>query len=272
MSEPWILDIIPLITVTFQLIPSTALLDWQQIVDESELSPLPPLRAKQIYDLESGLFEDGSISNEAATPVGVAWQSLMALSVQCVTIATSSTDPMPSLELLTWVISSLSALVTRIKPKVTSSRSLEWEPDVWMLSMLSSLKLNPPFELVDELVTIMASLTAFKALSPAFRLNNRVVKRKLLNSVRVTSLSLGQILIPLQIFGFFEPHCVPYHARAVQLFWLLHSCVSDSEIEGLISERLVKPDASINNSGVEAFGVLWRFSGKVNCHEIWIGY
>lgn len=179
-SESWLLDILALLPRIFQLTPSAALLDWQQIANESELSPLPPLRAKQIYELEANLFTETQPSDDNATPFRVAWHSLIDSSVQCVTIASSADDPSPSLHLLTSIISTLNSLLSRMKAKITS---LDWDQSLWMKSMLSSLRLDPPFELVDELIVFMVSLIALKTLKTPFTLGGRDVKREIIKSV-----------------------------------------------------------------------------------------
>lgn len=47
----------------------------------------------------------------------------------------------------------------------------------------------------------------------------------------------------------------------MQLFWAFHSRTSPHEIEALVTESLVTPNISVDPNAVEAFGVLWRFSG-----------
>ena len=64
----------------------------------------------------------------------------------------------------------------------------------------------------------------------------------------------------LQIFRHFGPDRSPYYNRAVQLFWALHECAPSREVETLVSESMF-PSGMTAAHAVEAFGVLWRFSG-----------
>jgi hypothetical protein len=172
-----------LISASFQLVPSTAILDWQLVASESELSLVPSIRAKQIYNLDSDP-EDSTVPelDGHPGPLSVAWKCLTDLSIQCVAIATSTSTPdrWTSLQLLASVASALNALVLRVRPKVNTSTSLAWNPKTWTSSMLACLAIDPPFELVDELITLMVALKGFTHMQPAFSLDGRAVLRKLL--------------------------------------------------------------------------------------------
>ncbi|KAF8313993.1 hypothetical protein DL93DRAFT_1101270 [Clavulina sp. PMI_390] len=243
-SQPWVLEVLRLLPAMFKITPSTALFEWQRVANELELSPFPPLRAKQIYELSDDLLPI-PVPLGDATPLAVTWDSLVRMSMQCVTEASSSKDGQPTLRVLTAVVATMNALLTRLKGR---PMTLDWDQESWRSSMLASLSLEPPFELVDELVTLVVSLTTATTLSTPFDLGDRSVRRKIVHA----------------IFRFFDSRYVAYHARATQLFWALHSCSSQHEIEGLVSEFMFRSNPnSVDSGAVEAFGVLWRFSEDI---------
>lgn len=170
-----------LISASFQLIPSTAILDWQLVASEVELSLVPSSRAKQIYSLDSELPDSAVLElGGHPTPLRVAWKCLTDLTVQCVTILASTPDRSARLGLLTSVASALNLLVQRVRPKINTSTSLEWDPENWASSMLDCLAIDPPFELVDEVITLIIALRGFTHLEPSFSLGGRAMLRKLL--------------------------------------------------------------------------------------------
>lgn len=169
------------ISASFQLIPSTAILDWQLVATDAELSLVPSVRAKQIYNIDSE--PAGSVVSQLdghPDPLRVAWKCLTDLSIQCVAIATSTPDRSATLRLLASVASLLNALVLRVQPKINTSTTLDWDPKIWTSSMLACLAVDPPFELVDELITLIVALKGFTHIQPAFSLDGRAVLRKLL--------------------------------------------------------------------------------------------
>jgi len=60
--------------------------------------------------------------------------------------------------------------------------------------------MDPPFELVDELITLIISLKNFTHLQPPFSLDGRVVLRKLLVPVRFDHLvGNGNLIVSADI-------------------------------------------------------------------------
>lgn len=185
MAEPWLLDLLPIISAAFQLVPSAALLQWQKVASEADLSPIPQLRAKRIYSLETKIETHSLPATDCElSPLSVAWQSLIDSSIQCVSIVLRSSDAaVEATDLLISMTSVLNALVGRVHSRVGPGNALSWNATEWTSSILDCLTLDAPFELVDQAITLMVSLTRLPNLEPSFSLRERTVQRRLLVSV-----------------------------------------------------------------------------------------
>jgi len=67
-----------------------------------------------------------------------------------------------------------------------------------------------------------------------------------------------------QLLRYLGPEYAAYHARAVNLIWSLETSAGQSHVETILAQSMTSPSPDSRNMAepYEAFGVLWRLTGK----------
>ena len=65
-----------------------------------------------------------------------------------------------------------------------------------------------------------------------------------------------------QLLRYLRPEYAAYHARAVNLIWSLENSAGQSHVEPILAQSMTSPDSRNMAEPYEAFGVLWRLTGK----------
>lgn len=65
-----------------------------------------------------------------------------------------------------------------------------------------------------------------------------------------------------QVFDYLAPDLSPYHLRSVNLVWALEQSSTKRHVEATIAQLLSNPDPTIAQRHFDAFGVLWRLTGR----------
>lgn len=188
-----------IVVEAFGIIPSTSILNWQSVASELDLPTGPSERAARIYGADaaspnSTYIAPTSSAETYRTPFSAIWGTLIELS----SIAARSklqTDPTVMASLIA-ILTTLNTLASRVRSRVLdpsptlgdASTAISWNPDEWLSAMLDSLedaRRQPPFELLDELVTLFALLAKdfTTTLSPPLLLEDRTTQRKTLKPV-----------------------------------------------------------------------------------------
>jgi len=65
-----------------------------------------------------------------------------------------------------------------------------------------------------------------------------------------------------QLLRYLRPEYAVYHVRGVNLVWQLENAGPRSHVEAVLSQSLASPQSRNNHGAYEAFGVLWRLTGR----------
>jgi len=71
-----------------------------------------------------------------------------------------------------------------------------------------------------------------------------------------------------QLLRYLRPECAVYHVRAVNLVWQLENANPRPHVEAVLSQSLASPQSRNNRGAYEAFGVLWRLTGRLSHTKI----
>lgn len=66
-----------------------------------------------------------------------------------------------------------------------------------------------------------------------------------------------------QIFTYIRPDRAIYHLAAVDLIWALEGATNKPHLESIIAQRMMAPTSEQRQEAFEAFGVLWRLTGRM---------
>lgn len=65
-----------------------------------------------------------------------------------------------------------------------------------------------------------------------------------------------------KLLKYLHPDFATYHIRSINLIWALQSMTKRSYVESILAQSLTSTDTRSTADAFEAFGVLWRLSGK----------
>ncbi|KAI0271467.1 Dopey, N-terminal-domain-containing protein [Gloeopeniophorella convolvens] len=201
--------------------------------------------ATKFYGLDSPLSESRTRAVSLA-PFITAFEDIVSLTTMCATAtATSSDHRRVHRELLVELLALQGKLVNAIGKEKEQDLPVGWNPSEWTACLVSALEAeDTTFVLVDRVITLMVALQSTSGLQPPLSLNKRPVMSKLLDA----------------LFKYLRPNYSMYHARAVNLLWVLEKSSTQRHVESIISENLTSPDIGDKDASYHAFGVLWRLT------------
>ncbi|KIJ53578.1 hypothetical protein M422DRAFT_73885 [Sphaerobolus stellatus SS14] len=215
---------------------------WQRpIFQEAEKSSIGPYtRACQFYTIVTedtqGLPDDSS--PRSVVPLVTVVEDLVSLNIS---LSDSFTINAPhTKESLTITLNLLTNLVEHTNG---SSSIISWDPLQWLSVVLGTMESCTSFLLLDRVISAVLSMGRAQ-LDPPLQYDTRKTMLKMMSAL-------------MFYLGF---DYAPYHARAVQLTWMLEHATTHHHVESIIAQSL-NPSKSRNiNEAYEAFGVLWRLS------------
>lgn len=102
------------------------------------------------------------------------------------------------------------------------------------------------FLTADRLISLAIALHCNQFLEPRFTIDERPILDKMVN----------------RLLRYLQPTHSAYHVRAVNLIWSLESSTTHSHVESILAQCMTSPKPGAFLAGYEAFGVLWRLTGK----------
>ena len=102
------------------------------------------------------------------------------------------------------------------------------------------------FLTADRLISLAIALHCNQFLEPRFTIDERPTLDKMVN----------------RLLKYLQPTYSAYHVRAVNLIWSLESSTTHSHVESILAKCMTSLKPSTFLAGYEAFGVLWRLTGK----------
>lgn len=120
------------------------------------------------------------------------------------------------------------------------------------------------FTLVDRTVALAVVLHGTHGLELRSWIDDRPVMYKMVNNVRLSTLSLFSMLTRcIQLLKYLRSERAVYHLRAVNLIWALEGATERPHVESIIARSLTSPERGNVQEAFEAFGVLWRLTGSL---------
>jgi hypothetical protein len=102
------------------------------------------------------------------------------------------------------------------------------------------------FLTADRLISLAIALHGNHFLEPKLTIDERPILDKMVT----------------RLLRYLQPSYSAYHVRAVNLIWSLESSTTHSHVESILAQCMTSTKSSIFPVGYEAFGVLWRLTGK----------
>lgn len=99
---------------------------------------------------------------------------------------------------------------------------------------------------MDRVVTVISALGRSQLLQPPLNINDRASMRKMVT----------------KLLYYLKADTVAYHARAVHLICSLETSTTEKHVESVIAQTMASPQSRNVAEAYEAFGVLWRLSGR----------
>lgn len=97
------------------------------------------------------------------------------------------------------------------------------------------------------MISLAVALHGNQFLEPRLTIDERPILDKMIN----------------RLLRYLQPTQSAYHVRAVNLIWSLESSTTHSHIESILAQCMASPKPNAFPDGYEAFGVLWRLTGKL---------
>lgn len=119
------------------------------------------------------------------------------------------------------------------------------DTSTWLAAVLRRLKQVRSFAVVEGLVDLLLKANRSKLFEPP---------------IDVTTDSVMSVVLD-SLFRYLRADAALYHTRAVELIWELNLLAEVHTLESVIARRMNSP--MHRQEAFEAFGVLWRHSGKL---------
>ena len=176
-----------LLNKALSIIPTNALIKWEGLEGEDGASSDLYAQAGQLYNLSDPPDTAFSSSNSAVfnrSPFFVTFTALIELSTTCATrISNGECDLEGTRECLLAVMSLLTALVSRMKSQPPTGILTTWNPSFWLSSVLACLTPNTPFEIADEVVRLLITLSESQFVRPQLDIDDRMVISRIFDHV-----------------------------------------------------------------------------------------
>jgi len=102
------------------------------------------------------------------------------------------------------------------------------------------------FTLLDHIVSLLIVMHNTHYLERGLNIDNRTVMVKVVT----------------KLLHYLRPDTTAYHVRAVDLIWSLEAISKHSHVESIVAQTLTSPESRNVQEAYDAFGVLWRLTGK----------
>lgn len=147
---------------------------------------------------------------------------------------------------------------------------LPWEPEEWLASIIPSTTALPLTQAgFDCLAACNHALVALQhaSIEPAIDIDTRPAICGLTEKAchafdGFKSETHWLTMVWLQLLAFLAPQFATVHVEAVGLLWIVQSLTSLDYIESLLCQRMTSDDSKVQADAFEAFGNLWRLTGK----------
>jgi hypothetical protein len=151
-----------------------------------------------------------------------------------------------------------------------------WTPEEWFNSLVAGIKATTVsisnFALHSGLVTLALTLAQTRCLKPSLARGREQLTESLASKVcfflgysrNILFLEADKFSSCItQLLEYLQPRCSPCYVETVQLLWRIDSLSESRCLESIISMQLASPGESTRLVAFEAFGNLWRFTGKL---------
>jgi hypothetical protein len=115
-----------------------------------------------------------------------------------------------------------------------------------MIPTLNCAHQSCNFTMVDRAISLIVALHGTANLLPRLLVDERSVMSKLVN----------------RLLKYLRPNFTVYHVRSVTLIWSLQNATSRSHVESILAQTMNTPESRNVQEAYEAFGVLWRLTGR----------
>lgn len=156
-------------------------------------------------------------------------------------------------------------LISRLVGRLTEPIVISWSPKDWLHVILSTFQKTvrshsffihgrpyfmlpqcSTFTVVDQVISSAIDLHHSQYLEPEFHIFDQPVMDTMIS----------------QLLRYLRPEYAAYHARAVNLIGSLESSAGHSYVESILARSMTLRDSQNMAEPYEAFGVLWRLTGK----------
>ena len=104
---------------------------------------------------------------------------------------------------------------------------------------------------MDRVVTLVTALHRTEYVQPSLTIQDRGTIQTMVT----------------KLLGYLRADLVPYHARAVTLICGIETSTKMRHVESVIAQTMTSPDSRNVAEAYEAFGVLWRLTGKLGSYS-----